>query len=84
MKEELEKPKTASTSPDASIGSRTGKPTFSMRILLSSRLLTALKIGHWAKAASAAGAPNFLPSRLFTSVVTPRDLRPTIEKGGRS
>jgi hypothetical protein len=48
MKTENEKPNTASTSPEASIGSRTGKPTFSNFMLLSSRPLTDLKIGHWA------------------------------------
>ena len=41
-------PNTASTSPEASIGSRTGKPTFSNFMLASSSLLTDLKIGHWA------------------------------------
>ena len=48
MNTENEKPNTASTSPEASIGSRTGKPTFSNFMVLSSSLLTDLKIGHCA------------------------------------
>jgi hypothetical protein len=64
MYEELAKPNTASTSPEASIGSRTGKADILQPHLAVVELVDVLKIGHCAKAASAAGAPNFLPSRL--------------------
>ena len=73
----------ASTSPAASIGSRTGKPTFSIFTLAASMPFALAKIGHCAKAPSAAGAPSFLPSRSF-GVAMPRLLRAMMAKGGLS
>ena len=48
MKEENEKPVMASTWPAASIGSRTGKPTFSIVTLEASMSLACTKIFHCA------------------------------------
>ena len=48
----------ASTSPAASIGSRTGKPTFSMFTLVVSMPVTLAKLGHCAEMTSAAGAAS--------------------------
>ena len=82
--EEKAKPKIASTWPCASIGSRTGKPTDSMVIALSSIAAASLKAAHWPKAASGGGAPSFLPSSDFGSDVMPWLLRPITAKGGWS
>ncbi len=48
----------------------------------ASMLLAATKIGHSAKETSAVGAPSFLPSRSFGTVM-PRLRRPITAKGGR-
>ena len=84
MTEEKEKPKIASTCPWASIGSRTGKPTFSILMAEVSIPATSTKAGHWPKAASGGGAPSVLPSSDLGSSVTPLLLRPMMAKGGRS
>src|SRR2546430_10040348 len=55
----------ASTLPSASIGSRTGKPTFSILTLDSSMPFSFTNAFHCAKAPSAAGAPSTRPSRAF-------------------
>ena len=81
MNDENEKPVMASTWPFCSIGSRTGKPTFSILTLEASMSFAWTKIFHCAKAPSAAGAPSVLPSRSF-GLLTPRLLRPTIENAG--
>ena len=73
-----------STWPCASIGSRTGKPTLSIVTLDSSMPAAGTNAFHWANAPSGGGAPSFLPSTDLGSSVTPSDLRPMIEKGGRS
>src|SRR6266849_6495467 len=53
----------ASTLPSASIGSRTGKPIFSILTLDSSMPFSFTKAFHCANAPSAAGAPSTRPSR---------------------
>jgi hypothetical protein len=70
----------ASTSPAASIGSRTGKPTFSIFTLAVSMPVTLAKIGHCAEITSAAGAASFFPSRSF-GVAMPRLLRAMMAEG---
>ncbi|MNL77941.1 hypothetical protein D3C87_2042280 [compost metagenome] len=81
---EKAKPQTPSTSPEASMGSRTGKPMDSSVMAEVSIPAASTNAGHWAKAPSGGGAPSFLPSSDFGSVVTPSDLRPTTAKVGRS
>ena len=81
--EENEKPVIASTLPCASIGSRTGKPTFSIFTFEPSKPLTLVKARHWAKAPSGAGAPSVLPSRSLGELM-PDFFRLTMAKGGRS
>ena len=71
----------ASTLPAASMGSRTGKPTFSMVTLEASMPFAFTNAFHCAYAPSGAGAPRILPSRSF-GAITPSDLRPMIANGG--
>ena len=59
----------ASTLPSASIGSRTGKPIFSIFTLEASMLFSFTNAFHCAKAPSGAGAPRTLPSRSFGLVM---------------
>ena len=60
----------ASTLPSASIGSRTGKPTFSIFTLDASMPFSFTNAFHCAKAPSAAGAPSTRPSRSFGFVMS--------------
>jgi hypothetical protein len=83
MYEENQKPVIASTLPWASMGSRTGKPMFSILTLEVSILLACTKIGHCAYAPSAAGAPSTLPSRSL-GLAMPFFLSDTIENAGVS
>src|SRR5262249_7798 len=69
------------TWPDTSIGSRTAKPTFRTSTLAASMPFAFTKIGHCAKAPSAAGAPSFLPSRSLGGAL-PRRLAVTTANGG--
>jgi hypothetical protein len=81
---EKAKPNTASTSPEASIGSRTGKPMLSRVMSEVSMPATSTKAGHCAKAPSGGGAPSVLPSSEAGSSVMPSERRPTTEKTGLS
>ncbi len=83
MKDENQKPVIASTLPWASIGSLTGKPTFSILTFEASILFACTKIGHCAHAPSAAGAPSTLPSRSLGALM-PFFFSVTIEKAGVS
>src|SRR5882672_1903715 len=83
MKDENQKPVIASTLPWASIGSLTGKPTFSILTFEASILFACTKIGHCAHAPSAAGAPSTLPSRSFGALM-PDFFSATIENAGAS